>query len=195
MKNPSITTIPIFPMNNTILPNESIALHIFEPENIQLFQDCQDGKEFGVLYFNETSFSTFGTLVHIEQIINLFPNGTCDIVVKGDHIFELKTLLPAFQERLYPSAEVELKKFDTNSNDELNAEYRKYLEETGKMVQEEGESILNIANRLELSQEAKNQLISLPTREAMIKFLLNEIRLLSKIKQQESKLNKHYYLN
>lgn len=196
MKNTNLTTIPIFPLNTTVLPNESIALHIFEPENIQLFQDCQGGKEFGILFFNESNLSQVGTLVHIEQVINLFPDSSCDIVVKGDHLFELKAIVPAVQERLYPSAEVALKKIDTNSCNELNAEYNNFLKQSGKIVQDEDcISIFNIADRLELSQESKSMLISLPTREAMIKFLLNETRFLSKIKQQESQLNKHYYLN
>ena len=196
MKDASLTTIPIFPLSNTVLPNESLALHIFEPENIQLLKHCQDGKEFGVLYFNESNLSPFGTMVHVEQVVNLFPDGTCDIVVKGDHIFELKTVIPPMEDRLYPCAEVELKKVSTESTEALDDEYICFLEETGKIVQEEsGDTIFNIASRLGLSQEAKNHLISLPDREAMVKFLLNETRFLSKIKQQESKLNNHYYLN
>lgn len=196
MNNSDFTTVPIFPLNSTVLPNESIALHIFEQQNIQLFQDCKEEKEFGILYFNETKLSTFGTLVHIEQVLNHFPDGTCDIVVQGDHLFELKTVIPAFQDRLYPSAEVQLKKIDTRSSNELNSEYSNYVQQSGIVVhEEECISIFNIANRLELSQEAKNHLISLPNRESMIKFLLNETRFLSKIKQQESDLNKHYYLN
>lgn len=196
MESNSATIIPLFPLNITVLPDESIALHIFEPRYRQLIEDCRDGKEFGIVYLNEKVISSFGTKVHIDQIVNEFPDGSCDIIVKGDHVFELKRLIANYDAKMYSSAEIELKAIETTNSEELNVLFRKYLDQTGKVIHDnENTNIFNIANRIELSHENKNHLISLPNSQSMIKFLQNQIRFLLKIRYQEDILDKNFYLN
>src|SRR5690606_17516001 len=109
MEPNSSTIIPLFPLNVTVLPDEAIALHIFEPRYRQLFEDCQQEKQFGIVFINDKIISPCGTAVHIDQIVNVFPDGSCDIIVKGDHVFELKNLMANYEDKLYAAAEIQFK--------------------------------------------------------------------------------------
>ena len=83
--------LKLFPLNLVALPYKIIPLHIFEERYKKMIKDCTDRKkEFGIIYQNKDTQSKIGCSVSIEKIINTYPDGRMDVVVKGSKIFKVQ---------------------------------------------------------------------------------------------------------
>ena len=83
--------LKLFPLNLVALPYKIIPLHIFEERYKKMIKDCIDKKkEFGIIYQNKDTQSKIGCSVSIEKIINTYPDGRMDVVVKGSKIFKVQ---------------------------------------------------------------------------------------------------------
>ncbi len=186
----------VFPLNIVVLPEESVALHLFEPRYRQLFKDHKDGGEFVILNQVRGKRAEYGTLVYIDQIVNEFPDETVDVIVKGSSIVKIEKFLDNYPDKLYSAVEVNIQNIDQKISDELLKEFEMFLTTSPKrMVKENCNSIFYIANRLELETSVKDELISLGSNKKMNNFLINQIRMLKKIKEQEDLLNMNFHLN
>ncbi len=84
--------LKLFPLNLVALPYKMIPLHIFEERYKKMINDCIDKKEdFGILYQNKESQSKIGCSVSIEKIINRYPDGRMDLIVRGKRIFKVQS--------------------------------------------------------------------------------------------------------
>ena len=85
---------------------------------------------------------------------------------------------------------------NANASEELLKEFKLYMSDSNKrMVKEHSHSLFYIANRLELSTETKDKLIQFSGPKEMNRFLVNEIKFINKIKEQETLLNQNFHLN
>ena len=188
--------IAVFPLNITILPEETVALHLFEPRYRQLYADHKSGKEFVILYQNKGINSTHGALVHIEKVIDEFPDGTVDVIVKGVQVVKRLSFEPIMQGKLYSGVEIEKCKLFTNASDRLVTSFTNYLTSIQKRANKPApHSLYYVANRLQLSHETKNELMRITDEKLANTFLINEIRFLRKIREQEASLNHNFHLN
>lgn len=188
--------LAVFPLNIVILPEESVALHLFEPRYRQLFADHKNGKEFVILYQNKGNNSSYGTTVKIEQIINEFPDGTVDVIVKGEQVVKILSFEAVMQEKMYAGVEVEKTELLKPADHRLVSVFRNYLTSIQKNCNKlEPFSLYYIANKLQLSYESKIELISIESSSLANAFLINEIMFLSKIREQEATLNHNFQLN
>lgn len=186
----------VFPLNIVVLPEESVALHLFEPKYRQLFKDFKNGNEFSIVYKNKHGISNFGTLVFIEKIINEFPDDTVDVIVKGVSIVQVNQFHIQFPEKLYAGIDAEIIETGDKATETLIELYKKFLQSMGKRFKKSPTpSIHQIANRLELSQEKKNEFIQQSNLEGKNRFLVNEIKFILKIMEQEVSLNHKFHLN
>lgn len=186
----------VFPLNIVVLPNESVALHLFEPRYRELFHDHRNGKEFVILFANKNERSSYGTTVFIDKIINEFPDGTVDVIVKGKSVVKILQFLNHFQDKLYSGVEVEHNYVDGPVSKKLCSLFKQHREVSGKKFHEEREyQLFEIARSIKLAQEVKNDLIMLGSPQEIDTFLINEIRFQLKIKEQEDQLNNNYHLN
>ncbi len=188
--------LAVFPLNIVILPEESVALHLFEARYRELFADHKNGKEFVIQYYKKGVNSTCGTIVYIDQIVNEFPDGTVDVIVKG--IQAVKTLYfePVMKDKMYSGVEIERIGLLSNANDKLVAQFKDYLLSVKKSTNKPGPfSLYYIANRLQLSHTTKNELVCIDSDSLANTFLINEIRFLKKIREQEDTLNSNFQLN
>jgi len=186
----------VFPLNIVVLPEECVALHLFEPRYRQLFKDHKEGEEFVIVRHHQGVRSEFGTLVYIEKIVNEFPDETVDLIVKGSSIVKIDEFHELYPEKLYSAVDVEIKEVEGKPSDELAKEFEKYLADSKKrMVKEHSNSLFYIANRLELSTDTKDELIRQADGTSLNRYLLNQIRFLSKIREQESLLDQNFHLN
>lgn len=81
--------IPIFPLNLVMYPEAVYPLHIFEERYKKLINWCRTEKEgFGVVSKIDSSVSTIGCYVEVIEVINVFENGSMDILVKGRERFQ-----------------------------------------------------------------------------------------------------------
>lgn len=188
---------PVFPLNIVVLPDESVALHLFEPRYRQLYKDVKAGQEFAIVYQNKSDRSSHGTLVYIDKVINEFPDDTVDLIVRGLSIIKVITFHDLFPEKLYSGVDAEVLNHENQRvTDELLIEFKKYLTTVGKKHNPSNTlSLFQIANRLELSQEKKNEFIKCQDCIHMNRFLINEIRFFLKIYEQEKNLNHKFHLN
>jgi len=187
---------PVFPLNIVVLPEESVALHLFEPRYRQLFKDVRNGEDFVILFQESGNRSGFGTVVFIEKIINEYPDETVDLIVRGKKLFRIRSFLDRFKGKLYSGVEGDPVTIENKVGDVLKTEFLHFLEIVGKKHNSQSElSLFKIANRLELSQKKKDDLIHCPNHQTMNRFLINEIRFYEKILEQEESLHHKFHLN
>lgn len=187
---------PVFPLNIVILPEESVALHLFEPRYRQLFKDHKEGEEFVIVRQHQGEYSEYGTLVYIEKVVNEFPDETVDVIVKGNSLVKINQFHDHYPCKLYSGVDVELKEINTCPSANLISEFEKYLTASKKrIVKEHSNSLFYIANRLELNTESKDEMITLSSGEQINRYLLNQIKFLNKIREQEGLLNQNFHLN
>lgn len=81
--------IPIFPLNLVMYPGAIYPLHIFEERYKSLVNRCKTTNTgFGIVSKIDTSISTIGCYVEIIEVINIFENGSMDILVRGIERFK-----------------------------------------------------------------------------------------------------------
>lgn len=81
--------IPIFPLNIVMYPSSIYPLHIFEARYKRLINWCRTEKEgFGIVTKMYDNISTIGCYVEIVEVINIFENGSLDILVRGIERFQ-----------------------------------------------------------------------------------------------------------
>ena len=83
--------LKLFPLNLVAFPSKLIPLHIFEDRYKRMISNCIDEKkDFGIIYQNTTTQSKIGCSVSVEKIINKYPDGRMDILVRGRKIFKVQ---------------------------------------------------------------------------------------------------------
>lgn len=83
--------LKLFPLNLVAFPSKLIPLHIFEDRYKRMISNCIDEKkDFGIIYQNTKTQSKIGCSVSVEKIINKYPDGRMDILVRGRKIFKVQ---------------------------------------------------------------------------------------------------------
>lgn len=101
---PTLTTLPIFPLQSVLLPGAHLPMHIFEPRYRQLISDLVTGvvpnQEFGVVAIRSSMTHEVDVLDDVYDIgctailrqAQRLPDGRFDIVVTGSRRFRLTEL-------------------------------------------------------------------------------------------------------
>ncbi|OQY69857.1 MAG: hypothetical protein B6D45_12185 [Ignavibacteriales bacterium UTCHB3] len=85
--------IPIFPLSLVVYPGARYPLHIFEERYKNMVKySMKLGEPFGILIFDKDNLGRIGTKVTVESVTKNYPDGSFDIIVKGEDRFVLKTL-------------------------------------------------------------------------------------------------------
>ena len=83
--------LKLFPLSLVAFPSKLIPLHIFEDRYKRMISSCIDEKkDFGIIYQNTKTQSKIGCSVSVEKIINKYPDGRMDILVRGRKIFKVQ---------------------------------------------------------------------------------------------------------
>jgi Lon protease-like protein len=163
--------IPIFPLETVVYPDETLALHIFEPKYKQLIRECiAEQKQFGIPVFYEDKIHEYGTLATITEVSQTYEDGSMDIKVKGVQVFRILEIVPSLPEKMYSGAIVsypENDKMKVHPNlskliyDEVKRLYT-LLNIENRMPNEEQEwSSYDIAHKLGLTREQEYELLSI----------------------------------
>ena len=98
---------PIFPLETVVYPGDELNLHIFEPRYKQLIGECSQQKlPFGIPPVVNRNLGEFGTLVKLEEIIQVYPTGEMDIRTTGLKVFRIERVEKIFPGKLYSGARV-----------------------------------------------------------------------------------------
>ncbi len=84
------TLLPLFPLQLVLFPETNLPLHIFEPRYKEMIQDClENGWEFGILLDEEGSVRDTGCTASISEVLDRFPDGRMNILVRGQRRFRV----------------------------------------------------------------------------------------------------------
>ena len=85
--------LPLFPLDLVLLPHANLPLHIFEPRYKEMIGDClRNGWEFGMLAVHDQSVAAMGCTASVSKVLERFPDGRMNIIVRGQRRFEISQL-------------------------------------------------------------------------------------------------------
>jgi len=85
--------LPLFPLDLVLLPYTNLPLHIFEERYKEMIGDClRNGWEFGMLAVQGQSVRSIGCTAFISEVLEKFPDGRLNILVRGRRRFEISQL-------------------------------------------------------------------------------------------------------
>jgi len=96
--------LPIFPLEQVLLPGVPLPLHIFEPRYKEMIAEClQQKKPFGIVRASSDGVADIGCTAEIMSITKKYDDGRMDILTRGVERFEV---IEVNQERSFLQAEI-----------------------------------------------------------------------------------------
>jgi Lon protease-like protein len=164
-----VPELGLFPLPIVLVPTERIPLHIFEPRYRELIDECVElGQEFGlVLATGDGAVHEIGTRARVAQVLEVFDDGSMNIIVEGGERFRLLELTSG---RAFTTGIVEPVLDDGDSAASVDAD--RALEVFGQLVEASDSAIdvpdplspvldFELAARVDFAVEAKQELLSM----------------------------------
>jgi Lon protease-like protein len=193
---------PLFPINLFLLPGEYSQLYIFEERYKQLINEAWEGSwSFGLPFSNKLNARNYGTAVKVHEIVNRHENGEMEIIIRAVGNFRLDKFHYQKGEKLYPCGDVHFLDGEGNlhASAELMERFRLHMVESrnpdAELLALESPGIYELAALLNLSDVQKMDFISIESHQGKETFLLNYLRYLELLQEQESHVYKNLYLN
>jgi Lon protease-like protein len=175
--------LPIFELPLVLLPGERIPLHIFEERHKRMVgRSLDEGRPFGIVLRDDDGARSVGCTARVDEVLERFEDGRMNIVVSGEAPFKV---LDRFEAPDYPAGEVELiseeelPAVDEDSATSAREAFAELAERaTGERPDDaelEGASAYEIASRIELPPETKQQLLELRDEDERFGLLANAL--------------------
>jgi Lon protease-like protein len=173
--------LPIFELPVVLLPGELLPLHIFEERYKRMIGRALDAEEpFGIVFRDEGGAArNVGCTARVADVIERFDDGRMNIVVAGELPFRV---LDRFEAPEFPAGEVEL--IDPSSDEPLadedvarsaRASFAELLEKvSGEPTGADDladQGSYQLARRIELPPETKQELLELRSEEERMRLL------------------------
>lgn len=201
-QNTMTIELALFPLTLFLLPGEKFQLHIFEYRYKQLLKDCEkSNSSFGIPFVQNNNLLSFGSLVKITDELTVHPDGSSDIEIQCEEVFKIKTFHTQMGEKLYPGGEVvmiDTEVSETISKDLMN-EFGKFLQKTSIELPLPLFSVhldvYDVGRLLPMTGLEKIALIKAPTSEKKESILMNKLKILDKLIEQEKSVQNNFFLN
>ena len=181
--------LPLFPLNLVLFPKMLLPLHIFEDKYKEMIGECiEQSSQFGVVYSKDDEIHPIGCGASIHQILKTYPDGRMDIVALGTKRFRV---LYFNSEKAFLRGEVESYEDDIKApspgRENLDTITKLYHDAFHMIQHGEREALaplpveyatFHIAQRLNLDNELKQQLLNLQSEVERVEHL---IRYLSEV--------------
>ncbi len=194
--------IALFPLKLFLLPGERTQLYIFEDRYKQLINDCKQNNEpFGISFTNKINAANIGSLVEVTEVLQIYPGGEMDIIVKATGLFRLLSFNIQKSGKLYPGGDADLSIEIENEpvSVELEEAFTDFLKKdeslNSSLLAKPNFTLLDVAIELMLSEMDKLDFCLCNTTEERERFLLNYIRYISFLEGQERSTYHNIYLN
>jgi Lon protease-like protein len=90
---PQDPLLPLFPLDLVLFPHTILPLHIFEERYKEMIKDCLENQwAFGMLAMQGDTVKNIGCTASISQVVERFPDGRLNILVRGERRFEITNL-------------------------------------------------------------------------------------------------------
>ena len=194
--------IALFPLGIFLLPGDYTQLHIFEKRYKQLIEDCiQRDITFGIAFTSRFNSNNYGCEVELVEVLKTHAGGEMDIVIKCTSVFQLQQYYFQKEGKLYPGGRVEKLSTAINfpASQELLHHFRKHLVDNdnynSELLTHNNLGLFDVANELYMSELEKLELVHLGHPNLMNRYLINYLRYLKLIREQEKSVFKNIYLN
>jgi len=183
--------LPIFPLSLVVYPGSKYPLHIFEERYKNMVKYAiKLGEPFGIIVYENKTLGRIGTKVKVESITKNYPDGSFDIVIRGEERFILKTM----RENIIGYFEAEVDKYEdmitgtySELEEEMIAAFNIVLE---KAKYDPGDNFFlnlneckfksfKIAEKAGLTLEQQQSLITLQNEGERIYFLIEHLKKLA----------------
>lgn len=198
----NINDIAIFPLDIFLLPGETTRLHIFEERYKQLISECEMGylPGFGIMFNNPVNTKNYGAFVELEEVLQRYPGGEMDIRIKAVSIFALQKYKSQKDGKLYPGGKtIDRPLYDHAAGNALMLSWREYMIHSGQsenpMLRSERLSVLKIATTLKLNEAEKLEFIDQNSHKNRESYLINYLRYLEFLYEQEEQTYHGLYLS
>lgn len=167
----------LFPLGMVLVPGELVPLHIFEPRYKELIGECLDeDREFGLVLADEHGLRSAGTRARVVDVLQRFPDGRLNVVVRGGERFRLGRLTSG---RSFQTADVEpLHDADESPSEEERERvlelYRKVAEIAGEEPDDLGDEpslSFAVTARVDFGVEMKQKLLELRSERTRLGYL------------------------
>lgn len=183
--------IPIFPLSLVVYPGSRYPLHIFEERYKNMVKYSMKLDEpFGIIIYENNAIGRIGTKVKVESVTRNYPDGSFDIIVRGEERFVLKTV----QENIIGYFEAEVDRY----NDLISGNYSELeveaIEVFNEVIDKAGISLednfyvnldetkfksFKLAEKSGLSLEQQQSLITLQNEGERLFFLIEHLKNMS----------------
>ncbi len=176
--------LPLFPLNLVLFPKMLLPLHIFEEKYKQMIGECLgQSLPFGILYSKDNVIEPIGCSASIHQVLKSYPDGRMDIVAIGTNRFRV---LYFNSEKAYLRGVIEpfsdAESAPEPSKEDLDTLSDLYQQAFKMILRESAEEAFtlpseayafHIAQRLNLDNDLKQQLLNLQSEAERIKHLVH----------------------
>lgn len=176
----AIDSLPLFPLDLVLYPNEELPLHIFEERYKDLTRYCLEHEvPFGIVRSEPEGLSAVGTTARIREVVNRYEDGRLDILVEGEERFELQHV---YDEKSYYTADVtivedEPETVDLELKERVITQHMKLLELAGRTVRPDLYHDVDtlsfvLAQNAVLGGEQKQEVLELTSEAERIRYLI-----------------------
>lgn len=195
--------IPVFPLNIFLLPGEQLPLHIFETRYRQLFQEAEDQDlRFGLPFDDERSGMHMVSICRLLRVSKRYSSGELDVIIEAESIAMMQEFESVFPEKEYPGAYVQRwngEGFNASPTEDLLSTFKHYIEmRYGAHPNHNNVAhyrLMDIAASIALSNEDKIRFILQKTAERQDQLLLQNLRYLNLLLEQERRVENGIILN
>ncbi len=183
--------IPIFPLSLVVYPGSRYPLHIFEERYKNMVKYSMKLDEpFGIIIYDNNALGRIGTKVKVESVTKNYPDGSFDIIVRGEERFVLKTV----QENIIGYFEAEVDRYNdliSGNYSELEIEaievFNEVIEKAGVTLEDNFYNNLDetrfksfkLAEKSGLTLEQQQSLITLQNEGERLFFLIEHLKNMS----------------
>lgn len=167
-----------------------------------MINEClEEGKPFGIPFTDKLNTANLGSLVRVKEVVDRQANDEMEIVIEGVGHFKLEQFFYQHQPKLYPGGRVTLLPLleDRSSTGDLEHRFQQYLIQRDiydlETQSKTSENLYDIAHFLQLTAYEKMELAQMKSKVQISKYLLNYLRYLELLHEQENHVYQNLYLN
>lgn len=197
--------LPLLPLPAVFFPGEMVALHIFEERYKQLINDVRDANmNFGVAVYIDGMIS-FGTELHLKEVIKTYDTGEMDIICIGQRIFKVNAFQKFMGTKLYAGGEIEFMHYYDDSILSLKEHVMRLITELYELMEvsiivvaSENWNIYQVIHKIGLSLAQEFKLLLMTYESERLLFikahLINTIQVLRQVNQSKEMIgmNGHF---
>jgi Lon protease-like protein len=189
----------MFPLEVVLFPGMPLPLHIFEPRYKAMVANCIHQRlEFGIILAAGTNLAKIGCTAEIVEKLKEYPDGRMDILCEGRALFRLIKVLneKEYQEAIADYLPEDVLRKDSEQEAQLIERFQLchvlvFGEQWITSSRDSGLSLaFQMAARLPLELDAKQNLLEIPDEHARQAFLLLQINELLPQLAQRQRLRK-----